>query len=77
MKGKHVEGDPDEFCVDFESAELLEHFEDDGGMAIENVDTNTTDPIATGNNTGPTAIGSGSNRENADPIESVCSSARP
>ena len=25
MKGKHVEQDPDEFCVEFESAETSEH----------------------------------------------------
>jgi hypothetical protein len=32
MKGKHVEGDPDEFRVELESAEELEHVEDDGGI---------------------------------------------
>ena len=30
MKCKHVEWDPDEFRVEFESAEVLEHVEDDG-----------------------------------------------
>ncbi len=30
MKGKHVEQDPDEFCVEFESAEASEHVEEEG-----------------------------------------------
>jgi hypothetical protein len=76
MKGKHIEGDPDEFRVEVESAEVLEHVEDDGGMARENVGTDTTDPIATGDNADPTATGNGSDRENVDPIVSLESSAR-
>jgi hypothetical protein len=67
MKGKHVEGDPDDICVELEDA---------SGTASENFDANTTDPIATGDSADPTATGDGSNRENVDPIEFVDSSAR-
>ena len=68
MRNKHVEQDPDEFRVEFKSAEVSEHVEDDSGMA--------RDPIATGHNTDPTGTGNGSNRENVDPKESLESTAR-